>query len=449
MPSVVVIGAGPAGSTAALLLARGGWTVTLVEQSRFPREKVCGECLSAVGVNVLARSGVLRKLLEAGAVPLRRAVLYSMDGAMLRVPLARGMLGVSRGLLDSVLLRFASDAGATILQPARCEQVWPCSRPRVRLRDLLTNRVSVLESDVVLLADGKSALIGSKPPATSDLGLKAHFVLDDRFHEPLPVKARDVSRDLLRDASPVETGDAPPVETSDASPFKASDAPPVETGDASNVMLHDPARDLLRDASRDMPHDEPSDKLHDAIELFGFDGHYGGLSPIEGKRWNFAISIPAARMRACRGDGDAVLSKLLTGCPALRDRLRGARRVGEWLASPLPRFAVLRDWPTGVIPIGNAAAAIEPIGGEGMGLALRSAELAARWLLGVSSTGRSNVGPMRAEFVRLWRRRALVCRVAAGLLSRRWLAGRALRLAGRSPPVVGLFMDWMGKRAFA
>jgi len=377
MPRAIVIGAGPAGGLATLLLARGGWTVTLVEQSRFPRDKVCGECLSALGVKVLTRAGLMRPLLDAGATPLCRAVLHSTDGASLRVSLPDAMLGVSRALLDSVLLRSAGDAGATVVQPARCEHVAPGSRPVARLRDLLTNRTSEIEADVVLLADGKSALLGSKPPATSDLGLKTHLALDD--------------------------------------------------------------------TRRDAPHEA----ARETIELFGFDGHYGGLSPIEDGRWNLAMSIPSARMRECGGDGDAVLRELLARVPALRERLRGARRVGEWLASPLPRFTVVRDWPTGVIPVGNAAAAIEPIGGEGMGLAVRSAELAARWLLDAPEARWSDVGALRSEFVRLWHRRALVCRLAARLLSQPWLAGSALRLAGRSPPVVAFFMDWMGKRGAA
>src|SRR5204863_150519 len=79
-----------------------------------------------------------------------------------------------------------------------------------------------------------------------------------------------------------------------------------------------------------------------------------------------------------------------------------------WLASPLPRFAVRRHWPQNVIPLGNAAAALEPIGGEGMGLALRSAEVVAEGLL---------MGwPVEAMVKRLpslWRARALACRAAA------------------------------------
>ncbi len=45
---VLVIGAGPAGASTAILLQRAGWRVILVEKSSYPRQKVCGECLSAV-----------------------------------------------------------------------------------------------------------------------------------------------------------------------------------------------------------------------------------------------------------------------------------------------------------------------------------------------------------------------------------------------------------------
>ncbi|GAB3911109.1 hypothetical protein GCM10029964_116210 [Kibdelosporangium lantanae] len=45
---VIVVGAGPAGSTAAAYLARSGVDVLLLEKSRFPREKVCGDGLTPV-----------------------------------------------------------------------------------------------------------------------------------------------------------------------------------------------------------------------------------------------------------------------------------------------------------------------------------------------------------------------------------------------------------------
>src|SRR5689334_19971801 len=55
---VIVVGAGPAGSTAAYHLARHGLTVLVLEKSQFPREKVCGDGLTPRAVKQLVRMGV-------------------------------------------------------------------------------------------------------------------------------------------------------------------------------------------------------------------------------------------------------------------------------------------------------------------------------------------------------------------------------------------------------
>jgi heterodisulfide reductase subunit A-like polyferredoxin len=54
----VIVGAGPAGSSAAILLARAGWSVALVEKQRFPRRKVCGECIAASNLSLLDALGI-------------------------------------------------------------------------------------------------------------------------------------------------------------------------------------------------------------------------------------------------------------------------------------------------------------------------------------------------------------------------------------------------------
>src|SRR5580693_5552676 len=55
---VIVVGAGPAGSTTAYYLAQAGIDVLLLEKSRFPREKVCGDGLTPRGVRALIAMGV-------------------------------------------------------------------------------------------------------------------------------------------------------------------------------------------------------------------------------------------------------------------------------------------------------------------------------------------------------------------------------------------------------
>src|SRR5438876_11034973 len=54
---VVVVGAGPAGATTALLLARAGASVLLVDRARFPRDKACSEYLSPATTEILQRLG--------------------------------------------------------------------------------------------------------------------------------------------------------------------------------------------------------------------------------------------------------------------------------------------------------------------------------------------------------------------------------------------------------
>ncbi len=398
MPDAVIIGAGPAGCIAAIMLARAKWDVRLIEQHRFPRDKVCGECLSALGADVLDRLGQRASFQKLSPVQLTRALIHSPSGGTLQVALSRPMWGVSRLRMDQWLIELARDAGVQVLQPVRCEQIVPRDtglrpvrkdvptqnppslrasstgrRPvsrgsisggtpstEIAIRDLLDNRVRKVEASWTLLADGKCSLLEPRPRPTNDLGLKAHF--------------------------------------------------------------------------------QKLDGPRDAIELFGVDGHYGGAAPIEGGLWNVAFSVPRRRIQQAGGDLDGMFERIITENTSLRRRFRGAHRVTEWLASPLPRFPIARQWPDGIIPLGNAAAAIEPVGGEGMGLAMRSAELAATMLL----SSDVNIARLRQSFQQLWRTRSLSCRATAKVVSHPMLASWVAPI-GRFKIASGSMMRLMGK----
>src|SRR4029077_1735826 len=69
MYDVVIVGAGPAGSVAATVLARAGARVRLVDRATFPRDKLCGDTVNPGTLGVLRRLG-LADATEAGGLPI-------------------------------------------------------------------------------------------------------------------------------------------------------------------------------------------------------------------------------------------------------------------------------------------------------------------------------------------------------------------------------------------
>lgn len=363
MLSVTIIGGGPAGCVAAILLARAGISVSLIEQHRFPRDKVCGECLSSLGIDVLRRVGLASDVEALQPTRLTRGVLVSTDGFESVLPLPDAMWGISRTAMDTALLNAARDSGANIFQPARCEAIEMDGRVISHIRDLGSNALKEVESEWLLVADGKGAIGLERPRPSGDMGLKAHFA-------------------------------------------GVNDTP-------------------------------------DAITLLGVNGHYVGVAAIEGGAWNVAMNVPAARLRGAGGDFDRLFEELQYENIGLRARFRKARRMSDWLTAPLPRFSVSSQWPDRVLPIGNAAAALEPIGGEGMGLAMRSAEIVANEFIAADREHREvRSADLRHQMSRLWSTRSWACRMGAKLLSSPTFSPLAMRLV---QPFAPLALSLVGK----
>src|SRR3990172_11546859 len=85
-PDVVIVGAGPAGSATAILLAERGFTVMLLDKAAFPRPKICGEYLSPEASRLLDRLGGLKDVDAAGAPPLSGLRIIAPDGTPLQRP---------------------------------------------------------------------------------------------------------------------------------------------------------------------------------------------------------------------------------------------------------------------------------------------------------------------------------------------------------------------------
>jgi flavin-dependent dehydrogenase len=106
----IVVGAGPAGSLAARLLASGGARVLLVEKQRFPRSKVCGACLNGQALAVLRAAGLGWLIDRLCGITLEEVQLR-FRGRTARLTVPDGAV-VSRDRLDATLADAATAAGA-------------------------------------------------------------------------------------------------------------------------------------------------------------------------------------------------------------------------------------------------------------------------------------------------------------------------------------------------
>jgi geranylgeranyl reductase family protein len=116
---VAVIGAGPAGSSTAITLARLGYAVILLDRARFPRHKLCGDFLNPINWPALEDLGVADAVRECQHVKIGRFAASSANGRITTGPLPLQALlcsglGIQRYFLDDVLINGAKHAGVAV-----------------------------------------------------------------------------------------------------------------------------------------------------------------------------------------------------------------------------------------------------------------------------------------------------------------------------------------------
>ena len=160
---VLIIGAGPAGSAAAIMLARAGLDVLLIDQQPQGRDKICGDGLIPDAHAALARLGLLDQVM-ARAQPVAHVGCIGPRGGRIDVP---GQLAVlPRKILDDILCQGAQDAGARFLAPARFEAPLLDAEQRVIGATIkVGDALHEVRADWVILATG------AVPKALSAVGL--------------------------------------------------------------------------------------------------------------------------------------------------------------------------------------------------------------------------------------------------------------------------------------
>lgn len=318
----LIIGAGPAGSTAAILLAQAGWNVALLEKQNFPRRKVCGECIAASNLPLLDALGIGRQFDALAGAPLRRLALMHAEQTIFAElpPLAnvRHQWGraLGRELLDNMLLLRAREVGANVFQPWAVKQVE--GRPGAytcHASDLQSGMETVLSAPVVIAAHGSWGIspmaLGkqSRPKQPQDLfAFKANFEHAALGEGVLPVLAFP--------------------------------------GGYGGMVVGEQGIATLACCIR-------RERLH---------------------AWRKTMPGQDA--------GSVVEASLKAECRGVRDALAGARRKGKWLSTGpiMPGIRMPRDGGD-IFLVGNAAGEAHPIIGEGISMAMQSAWLLCEHLL--------------------------------------------------------------------
>lgn len=174
MYDLIVIGGGPAGTSAAITSARGGARVLLLERGRFPRHKVCGEFVSAESLDLLSdlldarHAAVLRQAIR---IPRGRVFL---DGRTLQTPIDPPAASIARLDLDAALWDSAERSGVEARQQAVVQGISGSGPFQI------TTSVADFEARAIINASGRWSNLNSAAPANHKprakwLGLKGHF----------------------------------------------------------------------------------------------------------------------------------------------------------------------------------------------------------------------------------------------------------------------------------
>lgn len=300
MSDAIVVGAGPAGSAAAIGLARGGARTLLLERARETGDALCGGFLSWQTLQRLDALGIERAALGGQAV--RRVRLFAGQRHS-ETALPGEAMGVSRRRLDGALQAAAIAARAGLERGVHA---------------------TALESGVVQTRDGATLAAPSIFLAAGKHGFRGFP------REPAAWQRADPAIGLrLR------------------------------------LSAH-PALDRL---------------VGDAVELHLFDRGYAGLVQQEDGSGNLCLAVHKSRLDKADGDPAALLRALGDAMPHLGERLahadwsRAVDAIGH-----VPYGWRARDTAPGLFRLGDQAGVIPSLAGEGMGLALASAEAAvAAW----------------------------------------------------------------------
>lgn len=348
---VAIAGAGLAGGSLAWRLAAAGLRVALFDAQRFPRPKLCGEYVSPEGVLALERLGLGDDLAGLGGHPIRRVRLSTPRGSILEAQVADRDGRPGLGISRSALDdRLAARARA---QGVALFQGHRVAGP--------------------LVAEGRV------------VGLDVR----DAANRPIEVRATvAIAADGRGSALVRRTG-------------RTTVRSRVRRGGLFGLKRH------LRVT------DEAAAEPPGVVGLHMVPGGYGGTCRIDGGLTNFCALLPDSALKRHRGDLDRLADDLLARNPVLAALWSAAEPVGDWKTVAGVRVETARPDLPGIFYAGDCRGTVDPLGGQGMTMALLGAETLAPFVAQAVAAGTADAALQR-RYEACWEarfgRRIRLCR---------------------------------------
>ena len=181
---VAIVGGGPAGSSCAAFCARGGLRTLVLERERFPREKVCGDCLNPSCWPVLQRLSLAQRVRDLPHYKLDSVEFIAIGGRNVIVDLPTGddcELSVKRSLFDALLLKHARELGAHVREETTVTALAHDENWKIE-----TAGGENFSARILIGADGRNSTVARlcnllPPPARERVALQAHIALPQNF----------------------------------------------------------------------------------------------------------------------------------------------------------------------------------------------------------------------------------------------------------------------------